>query len=49
MPEPRQMVREYIRACDQLLKENGLSDEEKHLLLEVTGRVTEMLLNWKQP
>ena len=47
MSEPRQIVREYIRACEQLLKHNGFSDQEKHLLLEMTGRMTEMLLNLK--
>ena len=47
MSEPRQIVREYIRACEQLLKQNGLSDHEKHLLLGTTACMTEMLLKLK--
>jgi len=36
------------RFCEQLLKQNGLSAHEKHLLLEMTGCMTEMLLDWKE-
>ena len=47
MSEPRPIVREYIGACEQLLKQNGLSDHENDLLLEMTSRMTEILLKRK--
>jgi len=45
--EPHQIVREYIQASEQLLMQNGLSDLDKLLLLDMTGRMTQMLLGWK--
>ena len=44
--EPHQIVREYIQASEQLLMQNGLSDQDKLLLLDITGRMTQMLLGW---
>jgi hypothetical protein len=46
-PEPHQIVREYIQASEQVLIQNGLSDQDKLLLLDMTGRMTQMLLGWK--
>ena len=45
--EPHQIVREYIQASKPLLIQNGLSDQDKLLLLDMTGRMTQMLLGWK--
>ncbi len=45
--EPHQIVREYIQVSEQLLIQNGLSDHDKLLLLDMTGRMTQMLLDWK--
>ena len=45
--EPHQIVREYIQASEQVLIQNGLSDQDKLLLLDMTGRMTQMLLGWK--
>ncbi len=45
--EPHQIMREYIQASEQLLILNGLSDHDKLLLLDMTGRMTQMLLDWK--
>jgi hypothetical protein len=40
-------VWEYIQASEQVLVQNGLSDQDKLLLLDMTGRMTQMLLGWK--
>jgi hypothetical protein len=45
--EPHQIVREYIHVSEQVLKQNGLSDQDKLLVLDMTGRLTQMLLGWK--
>ena len=45
--EPHQIVWEYIQASEQVLIQNGLSDQDKLLLLDMTGRMTQMLLGWK--
>ncbi len=45
--EPHQIVREYIQASQQVLRQNGISDLDKLLLLDMTGRMTQMLLDWK--
>ena len=45
--DPHQIVREYIQASEQLLIQNGISDQDKLLLLDMTGRMTQMLLDWK--
>ena len=42
--ESRQAVGQFIRSGEQLLKESGLSYYEKYLLLDMTGRMMEMLL-----
>ena len=42
--DSRQAVGGFIRAGEQLLKQSGLSYYEKYLLLDMTGRMTEMLL-----
>jgi hypothetical protein len=42
--ESRQTVGEFIRSGEQLLKQSGLSYYEKYLLLDMTGRMMEMLL-----
>jgi len=47
-PEPHQILREYIKASEQvLLQQDGLSNLDKLLLLDMTGRMTQMLLGWK--
>ena len=45
--EPHQIMREYIQASEQLLMQNGLSDQDKLLLLDMTGRMTQKLLDWR--
>ena len=45
--EPHQIMREYIQASEQLLIQNGLSDQDKLLLLDMTGRMTQKLLDWR--
>ena len=45
--DPHQIVREYIQASQQLLIQNNISDLDKLLLLDMTGRMTQMLLGWK--
>jgi len=42
-----QVVREYIQASEQLLIQNDISNQDKLLLLDMTGRMTQMLLGWK--
>ena len=42
--ESRHAVGEFIQAGEQLLKQSGLSYDEKYLLLDMTGRMMEMLL-----
>jgi len=44
---PHQIVREYIQASEQLLRQNDISNQDKLLLLDMTGRMTQMLLGWK--
>ena len=45
--DPHQIVREYIQASQQLLIQNNISDLDKLLLLDMTGRITQMLLGWQ--
>jgi hypothetical protein len=42
--ESRQAVGQFIRAGEQLLKQRCLSYYEQYLLLDMTGRMMEMLL-----
>lgn len=44
---PHQIVREYIQTSEQLLLQNDISIQDKLLLLDMTGRMTQMLLGWK--
>ena len=39
-----QLIREYIRASEALLKADGLSDEEKNLIDEVLTRISSEVL-----
>jgi len=45
--DPHQIVQEYIQASQQLLIQNNISDLDKLLLLDMTGRMTQMLLGWQ--
>ena len=49
MSEPNQLVREYIRASELLLKAEGLTDQEKNMIEEVLKRVSRELLDGRVP
>ena len=45
MSEPRQSVREYLRATEAILKIDDLSDAEIHAIAQVLDHLSEKLLN----
>ena len=45
MPDYRQPVQEYMRACEALLKLNELSTEEAEAVEEMFGRIADKFLN----
>lgn len=44
MSIPRECVREYIEASENLLKLNDMTDEELELVQDMLDRLSEMLL-----
>jgi hypothetical protein len=49
MPEYRQPIQEYMRACEALLKINELSDEEAEAVEEMYGRIADKFLDDGKP
>jgi hypothetical protein len=45
MPDYRQVIREYVRASEALLKDNGVTDQEKQLIEAVLRRISRELLD----
>ena len=49
MSEYRQVIREYIRASEALLKDNGFTDQEKKLIEAVLRQISRELLDGRLP
>jgi hypothetical protein len=49
MPDYRQPVLEYIRACEALLKINELSEEEAEAVEEMFGQIADKFLDDVKP
>ena len=49
MPDYRQVIREYVRASEALLKDNGVTDQEKKLIEAVLRRISGELLDGRLP
>ena len=45
MPDYRQPIHEYMRACEALLNINELSNEEAEAVEEMFGRIADKFLN----
>lgn len=45
MPDYRQPVQDYMRACEALLKLDELSDEEAEVVEEMYGRIADKFLD----
>ena len=49
MSDYRQVIREYVRASEALLKDNGVTDQEKTLIEAVLRRISRELLDGRLP
>ena len=49
MPDYRQPVQEYMRACEALLNINELSDEEAEAVEEMFGQIADKFLDDGRP
>ena len=49
MPDYRQPIQEYMRACEGLLKLGELTNEEAEAVEEMFGRIAEKFLNDDKP
>ena len=49
MSDYRQLIREYIRASEALLKQHGVTDQEKQLIEKVLRRISMELLDGRLP
>ena len=49
MPDYRQAVQGYMRACEALLEINELSNEEAEAVEEMFGRIAEKFLDDGEP
>jgi hypothetical protein len=49
MPEYRQPIQEYMRACEALLQIGELSEEEAEVVEEMYGRIADKFLDDGKP